>query len=78
MPYSPFEQIATLVQSPAGVGVMIERTVSIAALAAEAADDAILCGGQRFQLTARSRFQPINRLYFTDPANSRIGYLSFE
>jgi hypothetical protein len=27
-------------------------------------DDAITCGGQRIQLTARSRFQPIKRLYF--------------
>lgn len=26
---------------------------------------AIICGGQRVQLTARSRFQPIKRLYFT-------------
>ena len=27
--------------------------------------DAILCGGQRVQMTARSRFQPIKKLYFT-------------
>jgi hypothetical protein len=28
-------------------------------------DDAITCSGQRVQLTARSRFQPIKRLHFT-------------
>jgi hypothetical protein len=28
-------------------------------------DDAIICGGQRVQITARSRFQPIERLHFT-------------
>ncbi|MEM7152147.1 MAG: helix-hairpin-helix domain-containing protein [Myxococcota bacterium] len=28
-------------------------------------DEAIICGGQRVQLTARSRFAPIRRLYFT-------------
>ena len=40
MPYEPSEQIATLNQSPAGVGVTRERTVSMAALAAEAAEEA--------------------------------------
>jgi hypothetical protein len=28
-------------------------------------DDAIICGGQRVQVTARSRFQPLRRLGFT-------------
>jgi len=28
-------------------------------------DEAVTCGGQRVQLTARSRFQPIKKLYFT-------------
>ncbi len=27
--------------------------------------EAVICGGQRVQLTARSRFQPIRRMYFT-------------
>src|SRR5207302_353067 len=37
--YSPFAQTATLCQSPSGVGVTSERTVSTTAFAAEAADE---------------------------------------